>query len=87
MPVSSEHRKALAQEGWGEDWEPVIESPPGGRRSARVSLWRARVPGGWLCRTVEIRHFTGVAEPVVAVALGFVPDPPGAPAEEDATRR
>ena len=75
MPVSSDHRKALAREGWGEEWETVIESPPGGRRSARVSLWRARVPGGWLCRTVEIRHFTGVPDPVVAVALGFVPDP------------
>ena len=74
MSVTSDHRKTLAAEGWGEDWEPVIESPPGGRRAARVSLWRARVPGGWLCRTVEIRHFTGVPEPVVAVALGFVPD-------------
>ena len=31
------------------------------------------MPGGWLCRTVEIRHFQGGAEPVVAVALGFVP--------------
>jgi len=67
--------RTLAAEGWGEEWEPVIESPPGGRRAARVSLWRVKVPGGWLCRTVEIRHFTGVTEPVVAVALGFVPDP------------
>jgi len=75
MNVTGSQRKSLAAEGWGEDWEPVIESPPGGRRAARVSLWRAKVPGGWLCRTVEIRHFTGVAEPVVAVALGFVPDP------------
>jgi hypothetical protein len=31
---------------------------------------------------VEIRHFTGLPEPVVAVALGFVPDPAGA-AEAD----
>lgn len=75
MSLTNGQRKALAAEGWGEDWEPVIESPPGGRRAARVSLWRTRVPGGWLCRTVEIRHFTGVPEPVVAVALGFVPDP------------
>lgn len=74
MSITSDQRKALAAEGWGEDWEPVIESPPGGRRAARVSLWRAKVPGGWLCRTVEIRHFEGVAVPVVAVALGFVPD-------------
>ena len=79
--------KSLAAEGWGDDWEPVIESPPGGRRAARVSLWRVKVPGGWLCRTVEIRHFQGGAEPVVAVALGFVPAPAGArpadPALED----
>jgi len=75
MPVANDHRKMLAAEGWGEDWEPVIESPSGGRRAVRVSLERAKVPGGWLCRTVEIRHFAGVPQPVVAVALGFVPDP------------
>jgi hypothetical protein len=78
--------KSLAAEGWGDDWEPVIESPPGGRRAARVSLWRVKVPGGWLCRTVEIRHFTGVSEPVVAVALGFVPDPRSPPEPDEPTR-
>ena len=82
MSMTSEQRKVLATEGWGDDWEPVIESPPGGRRAARVSLWRVRVPGGWLCRTVEIRHFQGATEPVVAVALGFVPDPGGASPRE-----
>ena len=83
MNVTSGQRKTLAAEGWGEEWEPVIESPAGGRRAARVSLWRTKVPGGWLCRTVAIRHFTGVAEPVVAVALGFVPDPGGATDPEE----
>jgi len=32
---------------------------------------------------VEIRHFQGVAEPVVAVALGFVPAAGGAAAGRD----
>jgi len=83
MSMTSDQRKVLAAEGWGEEWEPVVESLPGGRRAARVSLWRVKVPGGWLCRTVEIRHFQGVAEPVVAVALGFVPASGGAAAGRD----
>ena len=29
MNVTSGQRKTLAAEGWGDEWEPVIESPAG----------------------------------------------------------
>ncbi|HEY3121342.1 MAG TPA: hypothetical protein VGL15_12005 [Vicinamibacteria bacterium] len=76
MALTKEQRAELTAEGWGEEWEPVIESTGGGRRAPRITLWRVRVPGGWLCRTVEVRSLPGRISPALSVALAFIPDPP-----------
>lgn len=79
-------KHALLAEGWGLYWEPVIEETsepgPGG---TKVTLQRAKVPGGWVVRTVEMQQLqvqtrVGQTPPlyqwVCALALAFVPQQP-----------